>query len=345
MALYHLKQKEIMKVQETSFTENHIRERQDLQAVLRDNFDIISEDILIISEEFSNWEDSRRRIDLLGIDKDANIVVVELKRTDTGNEMELQALRYASMISTMTFEDCIEIYQKYLDKREIKGDAKQNLLEFLRKEYETEEGFDKEDFASDVKIILVSKDFSPELTSSVLWLNKKGIDITCVKLNPHKFQNEILIDITQVIPLPEAKELMIKIRKQEFEREQAREKKSKRDNTKYKFNNTILGKNGFVREFVKQFTKDNFHLTFEELKNIFPNELQGSVGVIDTLENAIDRYERGNDKKYRYFIEEEHILTSSDNIRFVVSTEWGIGNINNIINLARENGYEVEEIM
>lgn len=343
MALYHLKQKEIMKVQETSFTENHIRERQDLQAVLRDNFDVISEDILIISEEFSNWEDSRRRIDLLGIDKDANIVVVELKRTDTGNEMELQALRYASMISTMTFEDCIEIYQKYLDKREIKGDAKQNLLEFLRKGDETEEGFDEEDFASDVKIILVSKDFSPELTSSVLWLNKKGIDITCVKLNPHKFQNEILIDITQVIPLPEAKDLMIKIRKQEFEREQAREKKSKRDNTQYKFNNGIFRKNRLVLAFVSKFVEDNQTLIFSELKQIFSDNLQGSTGVINEVEHVNEKYK--NDDNKRHFMRENEILTSSDNIKFVVSTQWGIGNINNIINLAREKGYEVEEII
>lgn len=343
MAIYHLKEKEITPVNNTTFQENGILERQGLQAILRDNFDVISEDVLIISEEFSNWEDSRRRIDLLGIDRDANIVVVELKRTDTGNEMELQALRYASMISTMTFENCIEIYQKYLDKREIKGDAKKNLLEFLRKENEIEDGFDEEDFASDVKIILISKDFSPELTSSVLWLNKKGIDITCIKLNPHKFQNEILIDITQVIPLPEAKELMIKIRKQEFEREQAREKKSKKDTTKYKFNNTIYRKNALVFEFVRQFVADNPHLTFTELKNVIPDELQGSSGVIHKLEDAREKTNKSTDKRWR-FSSEEQFLTSVDSVQFVISNQWGIGNINNVINIAKEKGYEIEEV-
>ena len=35
-----------------------------------------------VAEEFSDWEDSHRRIDLLCLDKDADLVVVELKRTE-----------------------------------------------------------------------------------------------------------------------------------------------------------------------------------------------------------------------------------------------------------------------
>jgi len=55
---------------------------------------VISPDTLVIAEEFSEWTEGARRIDLLGIDKQANLVVVELKRDETGAHMELQALRY-----------------------------------------------------------------------------------------------------------------------------------------------------------------------------------------------------------------------------------------------------------
>ena len=44
----------------------------------------IAPETLVISEEFGEWEDSRRRIDLLGLDKDARLVVIELKRTEDG---------------------------------------------------------------------------------------------------------------------------------------------------------------------------------------------------------------------------------------------------------------------
>lgn len=57
-------------------------------------------------------EDSNRRIDLLCLDKQASLVVVELKRTDDGGHMELQAIRYAAMISPMTFSEMIETFAR-----------------------------------------------------------------------------------------------------------------------------------------------------------------------------------------------------------------------------------------
>src|SRR5690606_27181912 len=102
-------------------------------------------------EEFADWDDSRKRIDLLGIDKEANLVVIELKRTDTGDHMELQALRYASMVSTMNFEKCVAIYQSYINTRGLIKNAKEDLMDFLEWETPLED-----DFASNVKIVLAS---------------------------------------------------------------------------------------------------------------------------------------------------------------------------------------------
>lgn len=94
---------------ETSFNDERISEK-DLQKMLRSNIGMIVEnpDVMVIAEEFSNWQDASRRIDLLGIDQDANLIVVELKKTGDGAHMELQALRYAAMVSTMTFEHAVE---------------------------------------------------------------------------------------------------------------------------------------------------------------------------------------------------------------------------------------------
>jgi hypothetical protein len=177
MAIFKIEHNQLIAVERTSFNKHGVMERQHLQAMLRDQIEIISPDTLIVAEEFGEWDDSKRRIDLLGINKDGNLIVIELKRTEDGGHMELQALRYASMISTLTFSKLVQIYQKYIDKRELGFSGRATLLEFL--------GWvepDEDNFAQEVKIVLASAEFSKELTTSVIWLNDFGLDIRSVKL-------------------------------------------------------------------------------------------------------------------------------------------------------------------
>ena len=209
MPLYTFKDKQITEVQNTQFGIEKIQERSDLQAALRDKITVISPDTLVISEEFSEWTEGARRIDLLGIDKQANLVVIELKRDDTGAHMELQALRYAAMVSTLTFKRAVEIYQQYLEKRCIGKNAEEEILNFLGWSTALEEQFPK-----DVRIVLASANFSRELTTTVMWLNDRDLDIRCVRLQPYKLGEELLLDIEQIIPLPEAEEYQVKVREQ-----------------------------------------------------------------------------------------------------------------------------------
>jgi len=226
MAIYSFNNNSLRKVEATTFNSEGILERQHLQSALKDQIEIIAPNTLVISEEFSEWSRSQRRIDLLAIDKKGNLVVIELKRNETGEHMELQALRYAAMVSTLTFNRTVEIYQKHLILIGSNEKADNKLLEFLNWEEPQED-----DFAFDVRIILVSSDFSKELTTSVMWLNEKNLDIRCVRLIPYKYQDQILVDVQQIIPLPEAESYQIKIKQQSEERREAR--KSSKDYTRY----------------------------------------------------------------------------------------------------------------
>mgnify|MGYP001409384997 CR=1 FL=1 len=55
--------------------------------MLREQISVLDDRLMVIAEEFGDWLDSSRRIDLLCIDSEANLVVVELKRTDDGGHM------------------------------------------------------------------------------------------------------------------------------------------------------------------------------------------------------------------------------------------------------------------
>ncbi len=88
-----------------AFADLGLYERSDLQRLLRDAISALGEDLLVVAEEFGYWEDARRRIDLLALDRAGHLVVIELKRDETGGHMELQAIRYAAMVSSMGFAE------------------------------------------------------------------------------------------------------------------------------------------------------------------------------------------------------------------------------------------------
>jgi hypothetical protein len=216
MPLFVLHSDDIREVGASSFSVLGVNERTHLQRVLRKKLDVIAPDCFLLAEEFGEWEGAWRRIDLLAIDRDARLVVIELKRTEDGGHAELQAIRYAAMVSTMTFEQAVDAHRRYLETNGIEGDAGGRILSFL--------GWPEprpEDFAMDVRIILVAANFSKELTTAVLWLSERNVDITCVRLRPYTFEGQTLLDVQTVIPLPETADYQIKVRQREEIRREA----------------------------------------------------------------------------------------------------------------------------
>lgn len=224
MALYELTPRAFKEVEATSLAGEGVRERQDLQRLLIERIGVLDPNLFVIAEEFGSWDESSRRIDILALDRNANLVVIELKRTRDGGHLELQALRYAAMISTMTFEQVCRARDQYAGGGDAEGssDAESSILEFLGWEEP-----DEERFGNDVRILLVSEDFSKEVTSTVLWLNDRGLDIRCVRLTPYRLDDRLLLDVQQIIPLPEAQEYQVRVRdKTEQQRRSSREKRS-----------------------------------------------------------------------------------------------------------------------
>jgi Endonuclease NucS len=170
MAIFQVTKTELKPLGQTSFGAENIMERNDLQRLLRDQIAVLDDGFMVIAEEFGDWVDSSRRIDLLCIDSNANLVVVELKRTEDGGHMDLQALRYAAMISTMTFEQLVDVHARFKNKAQPEtSTARAAILEFLGWEEE-----DQAPFAQDTRIVLAAADFSKELTTAVMWLNDHG---------------------------------------------------------------------------------------------------------------------------------------------------------------------------
>lgn len=331
MTLYKLlTDDKLEKINSTAFTSNQILE-QNLQKIILQRPEILGEELLIISEEYCAWQDSKKRIDLLAIDQDGSLVVIEIKR-DNGFHMDLQAVRYAGMLSQMNYDNIVETYQVFLDKNfEQHVSAKDEIQRFLAKFNE-----DIAEFASDIRIILVSNEFSKEITAVSLWLRTKNVDIKCVKLEHYRDEENqsTYIDSDVIIPLKEAEDYLISIQKKE-DRQLAfrRDLNNTKDYTKYEFKGERYGKGRLVLAVMQDFVENNEETTLEELQAIFPKGLQHTMEVVVDGETASDV----NSKGYkRYYNQEDEVIRLNNGDKVFVSSQWGIGNIDNFIQKANE---------
>jgi hypothetical protein len=234
VAIYRFTKDALVALAETQLSAENIFERKDLQRLLRSQIQTLDPDLMVISEEFGQWVESSRRIDLLCIDKEANLVVVELKRSEDGGYMELQAIRYAAMISTLTFSQLVDTHKQCLEKiGQSSDEAEQNILSFLKWEQS-----DDDRFANEVHIILAAADFSKELTTSVLWLNEQGVDVRCIRLKPYRDgDGSVFLDVQQLIPLPEATDYQTQIKAKE---QAGRVERAQRYDLRFRFWSELL---------------------------------------------------------------------------------------------------------
>lgn len=199
----------------TTFKAEQVGERAHLQAALRDWIEVLGLDLFVVAEEFGDFEDANRRIDLLCLDRAGDLVVVELKRTEDGGHMELQALRYAAMLRTMTSDHLVSAHRKYRGSRG--KDASHEATEAaLRGFVGLPEGEALVNPSETPQVVLVSQEFSKEITATVLWLNEfYDMGIRCIRMTPYKYGTSLLVDVQSIIPLPEAEELMIQVKTKE----------------------------------------------------------------------------------------------------------------------------------
>jgi hypothetical protein len=324
VAIYELSSDEIRSIPTTTFAEAQVLERQHLQRVLRSKIATVAPGTMVLAEEFGEWEGSKRRIDLLALDSQANLVVIELKRDEDGAHMELQALRYAAMVSTMTFARAVDAHQQHLAKIGREGDARAAILQYLEWDEPRED-----DFAQDVRIVLVSANFSTEITSTVMWLNERDLDIRCVRVQPYRLDDRILVDVQQIIPLPEAATYQVQLKEKATESRASKAAGEGPDFTRYdlRIGDTLHA---------AQWKRWMIYLVVRAALAREPNRdalpiptrkwlvVDGQVSSRDTfVERA--RAKLGPDKFFeerRWFLDDGELL-HDDSSTFALSNQWG----------------------
>ncbi len=259
----------------STFRELNMWERRDIQEWIRKCPEILGEKLLILSIEFDRFSNSNDRLDILALDTEGNLVVVELKRDSAAGLADLQAIRYAAMVSSMTIDMIIPYFIAYSEKycgEQIKPtEAKERIENFV----ELDEFYE---LSSKPRIILCSEGFSTEITTTVLWLRQSGIDMTCIKITPYCFEGQSVIVPTVIIPLQEAKQYLIEIQKKDEEQIQGTRKVAQRT---MKF----LVENGLIKANDKIYLKHGLpeFVSFVENNPYFRATITGKIGQSDAI--------------------------------------------------------------
>jgi len=165
------KEGKLVQFKERNFAEDN--REIDLEILLEKNPEYFLENskVLIIGRQVTT--NLNTFIDLLGIDKEGNTVVIELKREKTPRETVAQILEYASFVENLNYEQLNKIYQDY------SGDE-MNLEEYHQQFFQNDEE-SKVAFNKSSKLMIVAQTISTEIKQTALFLRKKGIDIYCLE--------------------------------------------------------------------------------------------------------------------------------------------------------------------
>ncbi|MGL1902544.1 MAG: hypothetical protein OCC49_10440 [Fibrobacterales bacterium] len=263
------------KVDEGKFVDLNIWERTHIEEWVRSNPEMLGENLLVLSIEFDRFKTSNDRLDILAVDQSGNLVVIELKRDSFAGYADLQAIRYAAMVSSMTIDVVVPYYvayqKKYNDTIIVGEDAREQIIDFVDSESFVE-------FTNKPRIILCSEGFSKELTATVLWLRESDIDISCVKVTPYKLDDRIIIVPKVLIPLEEAEQYLVEVKQKEESR--GRISRSPRKRTL-----KILLENDLIKEGDDILLKSVLpkHVTFKDNDPIFMAKITGKSGQSDSI--------------------------------------------------------------
>lgn len=111
--------------------------------------------------------------------------------------------------------------------------------------------------------------------------------------------------------------------------------KVKKDFSTFNFQGKSYNKGRLVNEVVKAYVRDNPNINFSELEEAFPTEIQGSLGVVTSEENAVQIYKRTGHK--RYYIKSNEIIDVSDG-KVATSNQWKTDNIEKFVNHVNKMG-------
>jgi len=147
---------------------------KDIEDYLEKHIEILDKDIFIIGRQVPTA--TKTRIDLMGLDRDGNVVIIEIKKGVSEREVVSQILEYGVWAESIQYEDLNRIAK---DK---------HLKDFqdLYKKYESDFKLVPDPFNRKQRLYIVAEKIDKKIEDVTRYLKIRGMDIKCVELNFHE---------------------------------------------------------------------------------------------------------------------------------------------------------------
>ncbi|KGH45840.1 hypothetical protein IN07_14930 [Modestobacter caceresii] len=193
-----------------SLADAGLKERQHLQEWVIAHPQVLGPSVKIVAFEFGSWtgytgEKEKDRLDVLALDSDGHLIVVELKRDKAPDTVEMQALKYAALVSRFTRVDLDKVHARYLSKQT----GTDVSVEQAAEELDAWATITEESLRQPT-VILMASDFPQTVTATVVFLHQQlGLDIKLLVFQAYQTANDVLITVSQHYPPPGIEEFVL----------------------------------------------------------------------------------------------------------------------------------------
>lgn len=156
---------------------------KELEDLLCTNIEILNKEWLVIGHQVKT--SAGKYIDILCMDRDGDLVIVELKKDLTPREVTAQVIDYASCMRDLRLEEIAEYYLKYSQNKQTLNDA-----------FEIKYGYklDEDSVNQNVKMVIVAAKMDESTERIITYLRDKyQVDINILFFSVFQYKGERLI--------------------------------------------------------------------------------------------------------------------------------------------------------
>lgn len=172
------------------YTRKTVEKERYIEDFLEKRIEVLDRDIFVIGRQVRTVD--KKSVDLMGMDRDGNAVIIELKRGMSAREAISQALDYAVWAASAGYDDLNGIAKK----KHLAGYS--NLHELFQSRFNSV----PEPWNDNQKIYIVAEQIDEKTEEMAQYLRDHGVDIKCVEFNFYEGARKEIVHTNFVVGDP-----------------------------------------------------------------------------------------------------------------------------------------------